>query len=69
MGTNTTKGLHEEAVTIFCNRCRKHISKSFDTIAQPEHNNDIFCRWCGNWLCGFFDAFGYFPEEECGKKD
>jgi hypothetical protein len=55
------KGLHEEARAIYCNKCGKLRDKHSETIILGDHNHDVFCMWCFNWLCGFFDAFGYQP--------
>ncbi len=52
------KGLHEESRTIFCNKCQKPRNKWTETIIMQDSNNDVFCLFCFNWLCGFFDAFG-----------
>ena len=55
------KGLWEESKTIWCNCCQKHDNKHTET---QEIDNNIYCLKCNNWLCGFFDAWGYRGEED-----
>jgi hypothetical protein len=47
--------LHIDKKELFCNRCNKYIDKFTGTLVI---NNETHCLYCGNWLCGCYDAFG-----------
>jgi len=48
--------LHIHKDVLFCNRCNSHIDKHRETVIDEK--DDVHCIHCGNWLCGFYDAFG-----------
>lgn len=58
------KGIHEDRPDLFCNRCLKYVDKFVGTMLLEE---DVHCL-CGNWLCGFRDAFGDIDTESVAIK-
>jgi len=58
------KGIHENKKELFCNRCQRYVDKFTGTIVMEE---EVHCL-CGNWLCGFFDAFGDVSQESVSIK-
>lgn len=47
--------IHEGKEELFCNRCEKYVSKFRKTLIA---NDEVYCHYCGNWLCGIYDGFG-----------
>ncbi len=50
--------LHIDKTELFCNACNKNVDKFLGTVQVEQ---EIHC-FCGNWLCGKYDAFGDEPE-------
>lgn len=57
------KGLHWDKKKLWCNRCNRNVNKWTETILysmpiqENPDNQDVFCIFCENWLCGEEDAF------------
>ena len=47
--------LHIHKAKLCCNRCNKDVHKHHETIVKEE---EVYCIYCDNWLCGEYDAFG-----------
>ena len=59
MGTENKKPLHLDKKTLFCNRCLRYMDKFTETLVLDD---EVYCLFCDNWLCGKFDAFGDLSE-------
>ena len=47
--------LHMDKEVLFCNKCNKDIDRIAGTLVC---HNEVYCRYCNNWICGERDAFG-----------
>ncbi len=49
------KGIHQDEAELYCNKCNKNVSKHNETLVMDDN---VYCIFCDNWLCGKYDAFG-----------